>query len=89
MTRQQIRKMLMLVSFLLFPITIFSPVWIIFAAIKGIIAGSFVMFIALLLTSLFFGRAFCGWLCSAGGLQEICTSANDKPAVGGKYNNIK
>jgi len=48
-----------------------SPVLIISAAARGILNGSFFMFLAIFLSSLVFGRAFCGWVCPGTGLQEI------------------
>jgi ferredoxin-type protein NapH len=48
-----------------------SPVLIVFAAQKGIVNGSFVIFSLLLLTSLFLGRAFCSWICPGMCLQEL------------------
>lgn len=91
MKRQKLRKALVICSFLLFPITIyyFSPYLIIMGASEGIIAGSFVVFALMLFVSLFLGRAFCGWVCPAGGLQECCMLAVDKRARGGKRNWIK
>lgn len=91
MKRQRIRKLLLLISFLLFPVTLFyfSPYLIIMGGLEGIITGSFIMFAALFLISLFFGRAFCGWLCPAGGLQECCMLAVDKKVNGRKVNLIK
>jgi len=71
-------------SFLLFPVTInyFSPYVIIDGASEGIVAGSFITFGTLFLGSLFFGRAFCGWVCPGAGLQEACFSISDKRARG-------
>lgn len=91
MQRQKTRKILLLVSFLLFPITIyyFSPYVIIQAGLEGIISGSFVVFIAMFVASLFFGRAFCGWICPAGSIMDCCTMASDKRAKGGRFNLIK
>lgn len=91
MNRQKIRKAITIISFLLFPITIyyFSPYLIIHGAAEGIITGSFIVFGAMLLTSIFFGRAFCGWICPAGGLQECMVLAKDKRARGGRFNWIK
>lgn len=91
MKRQRLRKMILLLSFLLFPITLFyfSPYLIIQGGIFGIISGSFCIFFALFLFSLFFGRGFCGWLCPAGGLQEMCLLVNDKPLRSHKINYIK
>lgn len=91
MKRQGVRNGLIFISFLLFPITIyyFSPALIIQGASEGIIAGSFIVFGLMFLSSLILGRAFCGWVCPAGGLQECCFSIVDKKAAGGKFNWIK
>jgi len=79
--RQGLRKGLIIVSFLLFPITIyyFSPVLILEGAAGGILAGSAVVFALQFVSALILGRAFCGWACPAGGLQEIVTSFRDRP----------
>jgi polyferredoxin len=89
--RQKIRKLLLLISFLFFPITLFyfSPVLIIEGGFQGIIAGCFMVFAALFLFSLFFGRAFCGWICPGGGLQECCRLVTDKPVKGKRVKLIK
>jgi len=90
MKRQKIRNATLLISFLLFPITIFyfSPFLILVGASMGLITGSFITFTALFVISLFFGRAYCGWACPTGGLQEYCSSINDnKPSE--KYNKVK
>ncbi len=91
MKRQRIRKLFLLISFLLFPVTLFyfSPYLIILGGFTGIISGSFILFTALFLFSLVIGRAFCGWLCPAGGLQECCMLAVDKRITGRKINRIK
>ena len=91
MNRQKTRKIILLVSFLLFPVTIYylSPYLIIMAGMEGIMSGSFLMFAGMFLASLFFGRAFCGWICPAGAVSECCGSITGKPAKGGKRNWIK
>ena len=91
MKRQKLRKAITILSFLLFPITIyyFSPYLIIMGAMEGVIAGSFLVFIGMFITSLFFGRAFCGWICPVGGLQECMMLVQDKKARGGKLDLIK
>lgn len=91
MKRQKLRRGIILISFLLFPITIYylSPYLIIQGAAEGIITGSFIVFSLMFLSSLFLGRAFCGWLCPAGGLQECCMIASDKKTRGGRLNWIK
>jgi len=89
--RQNIRKALLVIMFLLFPIIIFyfSPVLIIAGASRGIAAGSFIVFSLQFVFSIFFGRFTCGYLCPTGGLQECLMMANKKPAKGGKLNLIK
>ena len=65
MNRQKIRKLILIVSLLLFPITIWymSPYLIIQGAMEGIVTGSFIVFVCMLSGSIFLGRVFCGWLC--------------------------
>jgi ferredoxin-type protein NapH len=91
MKRQNVRKMITLISFLLFPVTIyyFSPYLIIMGAFEGIITGSFIIFAAMFLSSIFLGRLFCGWLCPVGGLQDCSRLVSDKKAKGGIRNYIK
>ncbi len=91
MTRQKLRHTLLLFSLLLFPITIwyFSPYLIIQAASEHIMNGSFIVFSLMLILSMFLGRAWCGFLCPAGGLQECALRCNDRPAKQGWRNNIK
>lgn len=91
MKRQKIRKLLLISALLLFPITIyyFSPALIIQGAYEGIITGSFIVFIAMFIIAIFFGRIFCGYLCPAGALQECAMPINDKPPKQGWKNFIK
>ena len=91
MKRQTIRKTLIFISFLLFPVTMwyFSPYLIIQALSQHILNGSFWVFLAMLELSMFCGRAWCGYLCPAGGLQECCSMINNKPAKQGRRDKIK
>jgi len=90
-TRQRFRKGLLLLSFLLFPLTLyyFSPALIIQGAAEGVINGSFIVFGLMFLSSLFVGRLWCGWACPAGALQEFGEAVNKKPTPGGKFNWVK
>ena len=78
--RQKLRRGLITGMFLLFPVTIyyFSPVLILQGAAVGLLAGSAIVFGLQFLSSLVLGRAFCGWACPAGGLQEIVTNFRDR-----------
>lgn len=91
MKRQNTRKLLLISAMLLFPVTIyyFSPYLIIQGAMEGIITGSFIVFTAMLVGSIFFGRLFCGYLCPAGGIQECAMLINGKNPRQGWKNNIK
>jgi ferredoxin-type protein NapH len=89
--RQRIRKALLFVSLLLLPVTLyyFSPALILQGASEGVITGSFLVFGAMFLSSLFVGRLWCGWACPAGAVQEFGESINARPTPGGKFNWIK
>lgn len=91
MKRQKLRKLSIITALLLFPVTLyyFSPVLIINAGLKGIINGSFIVFVLMFLLSIPFGRLFCAWLCPAGGLQECAFAVNEKIPVQGWRNYIK
>jgi ferredoxin-type protein NapH len=71
-TFQKIRITVVSLSMILFPVTFYylSPFISLRAGAAGIISGSVVMFLVLLVTGTFFGRSFCSWLCPAGCIQE-------------------
>lgn len=85
--RQKIRRGIILFSFFLFPAIFYylSPVLIIRASSKGIINGSFVLFLLMFISSLFLGRGYCGWVCPAAGCQESIFLARDKKVKRGDY----
>lgn len=91
MKRQNVRKLILIISMLLFPLTIWymSPYLIIQGATEGIVTGSFIVFLLMLLGSLSFGRLFCGWISPMGGMQECLFSVNEKLPKQGWRNNIK
>jgi len=86
MKRQILRKRISFISFFLFPATFvyFSPYVIVDASARGIVCGSFFMFILLFIGSLFFGRAFCSWACGLGAAQEILSPIKKKFAIKGR-----
>ncbi len=79
--RQRVRQALVLLSFLLFPITLnfLSPYLIVAGAAQGIITGSFILFGALFIGSLLFGRLWCGWICPGAGMAELTAPINGAP----------
>ncbi len=89
--RQSVRKALILVAFLLFPVVInyLSPYLIMDSASQGVVNGSFIVFTSLFLSSLLLGRLWCGWACPGAGLQEACFAVNNRPARGGRLDWIK
>lgn len=90
--RQSIRKGILVVSFILFPLMLFwfSPYTALLSASKGIIGSSLTMFSFLFIISLFTGRIFsCAYSCPIGGMQECIMIANNKKVKGGKLNFIK
>lgn len=73
--RQNLRKWILMVSFLLIPVTIFyiSPIILMMGAAEGIATGSMILLILLFILSFFVARLWCGWLCPMGAWQEICS----------------
>jgi len=71
--RQRVRLALIILSFILYPVTfayISCPI-IIEAAGLGIVTAGIIVLSLLFLGSLVLGRLWCGWLCPSGGLQEL------------------
>jgi polyferredoxin len=79
--RQRLRLSIIILSFILYPVTfayISCPI-ITEAASQGIVSGGLVVFALLFLSSLVVGRLWCAYLCPAGGLQEIFNLAVRTP----------
>lgn len=78
--RQKVRKSFLYLSALLFPITLnyFSPYVSIDGAFLGVVSGSLIVFGLLFVSALFLGRAWCAWLCPAGGISEFAHTINAK-----------
>jgi len=78
--RQKIRRGLVLISLLLFPLTLnyFSPYVPIHGAMTGIVSGSLLLFAVMFITSIFFGRAWCAWVCPMAGLSDMALGVNNK-----------
>lgn len=90
-SRQKIRKALLILSFILVPVTIFyiSPIIMMMGASEGIATGAFILVILLFLLSLAVGRLWCGWLCPMGAWQEICSPVTKRTVPAGWPNWIK
>ena len=91
--RQSIRKgslaaMLVLFQYRLFHL-FFSPVLVVVAASLGIVNGSLLIYALLFLCSLYFGRAWCGWLCPGAAINEGCSVIVRKRCSGGRADKIK
>ena len=89
--RQVIRKAVIIGMSFTFPVTIafMSPAMPILYGFHGIELGATIMFMLLFLTSLVFGRAFCGFMCPGGGLGECLMRINDKGLKNNKLRVIK
>jgi len=91
MNSQKIRRSLVLGSALLFPVTMiyFSPGMVFRGARLGVLSGSYITFFVLFVASVFFGRAWCGWLCPAAGFSEIAQQLNNSPFKANRMKNLK
>lgn len=81
--RQLIRRAVGLISLAAFPITLYylSPFVPLAGLAAGVVSGAWVVFGVLLLSALFLGRVFCGWLCPVGALQDLLRSPEDAPRL--------
>ena len=90
-TRQKVRRGLLIASLALFPVTFYwlSPAVPLQGAAEGVVAGSLIVFALLFVQSLLLGRLFCGWVCPAGGLQELTALVRKRPVNRRRVNWIK
>ena len=90
MKRQSVRKLIGFIALLLFPATIFymSPYLSVLGSASGVITGSLIFFLILLLSALFLRRAHCGWTCLSSGIHDAGMFYIIKP-VGMKSRIIK
>ena len=77
MKRQNERKLILIISLLLFPVTMWymSPYLIIQGAMEGIVTGSFIVFIGTLFGAIFLGRSkvrSSGWTEGVSGRGTRC-----------------
>jgi polyferredoxin len=90
-SRQNLRKWLLVISFVLLPVTLFyiSPIIILMGAAEGIASGSMLLFIAIFFLSFIVARVWCGWLCPMGAWQEICSPVMKYTVQDGWRNYVK
>lgn len=90
-SRQTIRKWILIISFLLLPVTLvyISPIIIVMGAMEGVATGSMLLFIANFVLSLFVARLWCGWICPMGAWQEICSPLMKHTVEDGWRNTVK
>lgn len=86
-----LKKFIQFLSLILFPITLnfMSPYLIIQGAFEGIASGSLILFVLLLIGSVFFGRLFCSTLCPAGTEGDYLAQVVSRPSKNGRANSIK
>lgn len=86
--RQGVRNGLLIVSFFLFPVTFYylSPAISLFGAFRGVLTGAVLLFGLQFVSALVLGRAWCGWVCPSGGMQEACFRARARRVAGGRWN---
>jgi polyferredoxin len=89
--RRSVRAGLLLVSFFLAPVTFYwlSPAISMMGALEGVVTGAVLLFGAQFVSSLLMGRAWRGWVCPTGGMQEACFRARDRRVAGGRWNRPK
>ncbi len=84
---------MLLAAVLLFQVKILhlfmSPVVPVVAARLRIIPASLVVYAALFVSSLFLGRAFCGWFCPGAGMQELLSLVIRRRAKRGWGDRVK
>jgi polyferredoxin len=75
------RRLLLFIMLLLLPVTLnyFSPYIIIDGLVNKILVGAFFVWLLMLVSSLFVGRAFCSYICPYGALQMSVDLAIKKP----------
>ncbi len=91
LSRQTIRRWILIVSFLLLPVTLvyISPVIILMGAAEGVATGSLLLFAALFVLSLAVSRFWCGWFCPMGAWQEICSPVMKRTVQEGWRSSVK
>ncbi|MFP4177979.1 MAG: 4Fe-4S binding protein [Acholeplasmataceae bacterium] len=79
--KRKTRRILAYSSMMLFPLTLnyFSPFLSVHAAIIGIASGSIITFLVMMVSGIFFRRAWCSYVCPWAAPSEILSHINDEP----------
>lgn len=85
--RQRVRKTILIITFLIFPAIFFyfSPYLVIEGTLEGVVSGSFIMFVLMFISSLFLGRAYCGWVCPGSEIQDQIAKINNNKIKKGNF----
>lgn len=80
MLKLKIRRIIAFLSLMIFPLTLnyFSPYVSVTAAFDGVIAGSVLLFITLLMTAIFFRRSWCAYICPVSAISDYSEKINDR-----------
>lgn len=80
MYKLKIRRIIAFISLMIFPLTLnyFSPYVSVTAAFDGVIAGSILLFIALLITAIFFRRTWCAYICPVAAISDFSEKINNR-----------
>jgi ferredoxin-type protein NapH len=86
--RQKLRKLILLLSFTVFPITVvfLAPAPPIMSLKEGTVNLSVTVLAAIVLSGFPLRRAFCGWICPGAGCQLVAKAINDRPIESRKVN---
>jgi polyferredoxin len=81
MNRQTFRKLILLLSFTAFPITVIylAPAPPIMSLREGVVNLPVVILASVFISGFYFRRFFCGWICPGAGCQLVSKAINDKP----------
>lgn len=81
MKRQTLRKLILLFSFALFPITVvyLAPAPPIISLRTEVVNFSVVVIASVFLSGFILRRVFCGWICPGAGCQLVSKALNDRP----------
>lgn len=77
---EKIRTVILLLAFLLFPVTLnyLSPVIPLTGAAAGIVSGSILIFCLQFIVAVFLGRSFCSWMCPGGFIGDQVGRSRNK-----------